>query len=34
MILSETQSAIQEAVRAFAQEQIRPRSQAFEAAGG
>jgi alkylation response protein AidB-like acyl-CoA dehydrogenase len=34
MILTETQSAIQEAVRAFAQEQIRPRSQAFEAAGG
>lgn len=34
MILSETQSAIQEAVRAFAQEQIRPHSQAFEAAGG
>lgn len=34
MILSETQSAIQEAVRAFAQEQILPHSQAFEAAGG
>ncbi|MES2497869.1 MAG: acyl-CoA dehydrogenase family protein [Pseudomonadota bacterium] len=34
MILTETQSAIQEAVRSFAQEQIRPRSQAFEAAGG
>nr|WP_047167833.1 acyl-CoA dehydrogenase family protein [Sphingomonas sp. Y57] len=34
MILSETQSAIQEAVRAFSQEQIRPRSQSFEAAGG
>lgn len=34
MILTETQSAIQEAVRAFAQERIRPQSQAFEAAGG
>jgi len=34
MILTETQSAIQEAVRAFAQERIRPNSQAFEAAKG
>ena len=34
MILTETQAAIQEAVRAFAQEQIRPRSQAFEDAKG
>lgn len=34
MILTETQAAIQEAVRAFAQEQIRPRSQEFEAAHG
>lgn len=34
MILTETQVSIQEAVRAFAQEQIRPRSQAFEEAKG
>jgi alkylation response protein AidB-like acyl-CoA dehydrogenase len=34
MILSETQSAIRDAVRAFAQEEIRPNSQAYEAAGG
>lgn len=34
MILTETQAAIQEAVRAFAQEQIRPRSQGFEDAKG
>ncbi|MCJ1962344.1 acyl-CoA dehydrogenase family protein [Novosphingobium mangrovi (ex Hu et al. 2023)] len=34
MIFTETQEAIREAVRAFAQEQIRPRSAAFEAAGG
>ncbi|WP_340316706.1 acyl-CoA dehydrogenase family protein [Rhizorhabdus argentea] len=34
MILTETQSAIREVVRDFAQEQIRPRSQAFEAAKG
>lgn len=34
MILTETQAAIQETVRAFAQEQIRPRSQAFEEAKG
>ena len=33
-MLTETQAAIQEAVRAFAQEQIRPRSQAFEDAKG
>ena len=33
MILTAEQSAIQEAVRAYAQEQIRPRSAAFEAAG-
>ncbi|MED5544703.1 MAG: acyl-CoA dehydrogenase family protein [Pseudomonadota bacterium] len=34
MIFTETQEAIREAVRAFAQEQIRPRSAAFEAEGG
>ncbi|WP_230281644.1 acyl-CoA dehydrogenase family protein [Croceicoccus sp. Ery15] len=34
MILSETQSAIRDAVRSFAQEQIRPRSFAFEGDGG
>ncbi|RYD87544.1 MAG: acyl-CoA dehydrogenase, partial [Sphingomonadales bacterium] len=34
MILTETQAAIQDAVRAFAQERIRPRSQAFEDAKG
>jgi alkylation response protein AidB-like acyl-CoA dehydrogenase len=34
MILTDTQTAIREAVRAFAQEEIRPRSQAFEAAAG
>lgn len=34
MMLTETQSAIRDAARAFAQEQIRPRSAAFEAAGG
>lgn len=34
MILSETQSAIRDAVRAFAQDRIRPQSHAFEAAGG
>ena len=34
MILSETQQAVQEAIRAFAQEEVRPRSAAFEAAGG
>lgn len=32
MILSETQSAIRDAVRAFAQDQVKPRSFAFEAA--
>ncbi len=34
MILSETQVAIKDAVRAFAQERIRPHSAAFERAGG
>ena len=34
MLISDTQSAIQSAVRTFAQEQIRPHSQAFESAGG
>ncbi len=34
MILSETQSAIRDAVRTFAQERIRPQSRAFEAARG
>lgn len=34
MILSETQSAIRDAVRAYAQEKIRPRNRDFEAAGG
>ena len=34
MILSETQLAIQDAVRSFAQERIRPHSAAYEAAGG
>lgn len=34
MILTETQAAIQEAVRAFAQAEIRPRSQSFEQAKG
>jgi alkylation response protein AidB-like acyl-CoA dehydrogenase len=34
VILSPTQAAIQEAVRAFAQEKIRPHSQAFEDAKG
>jgi alkylation response protein AidB-like acyl-CoA dehydrogenase len=34
MILNETQSAIREAVRSFAQQEIRPRSRDFEAAGG
>ncbi len=34
MILTETQAAIRDAVRAFAQERIRPRSQAFEEARG
>tara|TARA_R110000782_G_scaffold78293_1_gene155807 strand:- start:2257 stop:3384 length:1128 start_codon:yes stop_codon:yes gene_type:complete len=34
MILSETQSAVRDAVRAFAQEQLRPQSAAFEAAKG
>lgn len=34
MILSETQEAVREAIRAFAQEQVKPRSAEFEAAGG
>lgn len=34
MLLTETQTAIRDSVRAFAQERIRPRSVAFEAAGG
>jgi len=34
MLLSETQIAIQDAVRAFAQDRIRPHSQTFEASGG
>jgi alkylation response protein AidB-like acyl-CoA dehydrogenase len=34
MILSDTQQAVQEAIRAFAQEQVKPRSAQFEAAGG
>lgn len=34
MILSETQAAIQDAVRTFAQERIRPRSAAFETTKG
>jgi len=34
MILTETQSAIRDGVRDFAQERIRPRSQAFESAKG
>ncbi len=34
MILTETQTAIRDTVRDYAQEQLRPRSAAFEAAGG
>jgi alkylation response protein AidB-like acyl-CoA dehydrogenase len=34
MILTDTQAAIQETIRAYAQEKIRPRANAFEAAGG
>jgi alkylation response protein AidB-like acyl-CoA dehydrogenase len=34
LILNETQAAIRDAVRDYAQEQIRPRSAAFEATGG
>ncbi len=34
MILTETQQAVQEAIRAFSQEQVKPRSAQFEAAGG
>jgi len=33
-LLNETQSAIRDAVRSFAQERLKPRSAAFEAAGG
>lgn len=34
MLLNETQRAIQDAVREFAQDRIRPQARAFEAAGG
>lgn len=34
MILTETQSAIQASIRAYAQEKLRPRSRDFETAGG
>ncbi|KTT70289.1 MULTISPECIES: acyl-CoA dehydrogenase family protein [Sphingomonas] len=34
MILSETQTAIRDTVRSFAQEQVRPHGAAYEAAGG
>jgi len=34
MILNDTQQAVQETIRAFAQEEIKPRSAQFEAAGG
>ena len=34
MRLTETQAAVKDTVRAYAQEQLRPRSAAFEAAGG
>jgi alkylation response protein AidB-like acyl-CoA dehydrogenase len=34
MLLNETQQAIQDSVRAFAQERVRPRAQEFEKAGG
>lgn len=34
MILTDTQQAVQEAIRAFAQEEVKPRSAQFEAAGG
>lgn len=34
MMLGETQFAIRDAVRAYAQEKIRPKAEAFEAAGG
>lgn len=34
MLLNSTQEAIRDAIRAFAQAEIAPRSQAFEAAGG
>jgi len=34
MLLTATQSAIRDAVRELAQDRLRPRSAAFEAAGG
>src|SRR5579872_2825148 len=34
MLLSETQRAIQDAVRDFAQDRVRPQARSFEAAGG
>ncbi len=34
MLLNETQQAIQDSVRAFAQERVRPRAREFEKAGG
>ncbi len=34
MILNETQQAVQEAIRAFAQDEVKARSAQFEAAGG
>ena len=34
MLLNETQQAIQDSVRAFAQEQVRPRAREFEKVGG
>ena len=34
MLLNETQQAIQDSVRAFAQERVRPRAREFERAGG
>ena len=34
MLLNETQQAIQDSVRAFAQERIRPKARDFEKAGG
>src|SRR3546814_18407056 len=34
MLLTETQSAIRDVVRAFAQERIRPNSAAYETSGG
>ena len=34
MLLSDTQTAVRDSIRGFAQNEIRPRSMAFEAAGG